>query len=632
MLVYSFNSKGDGSYIDSVTKVVGVNTNGVFSKREKGLSWIGDGVTGTKIDFGTNSNWNFTNNILSIDVWVKIKETKAQRIFGTADLGSPETGFVLEMFSNNIYFGIAEGTTANLALTPAVFNKWIHLIGISDGTNNYIYIDSILGTLKTINGSGVQTENLTIAGDDNVNRYGNIDVAKATIYNHVLTPKERADAYKSFLNAGPLGKTLRLDYSSLRPTDLSNEPGLIAAYNMIPSADGVLVDISGEGNNGTINGAVSSRDGLVFDGEDDVVNMDDVNEVEGINSITIVCRFKHTGSWVTREFLVSKTKISSTATDSFQLGAGNGVFWGVSNGTITATVDMTDPSPDLWHDVVATYNGSQIELWLNGISQGTAPLTGNINNSTRKLKIGGSDSLITFFNGEIADAKIYNRAFTEAQAIAYHNSFAKRVALRESFDYDGIGNVPKEWIPGTGTYSVQELTAQDSVLKHLDVGTKYLNCDGAGTMAIPSKKAYGEWEFDLYKGGGSNTSLVYFILNKQVAITTTGYVFYIDSSEGLNLHKVGVAGNDSLWASPNVYTTIDTWYRIKIIRTFDGEFYSYIKGGVFGDNDWTLISVVGGSGSNPETDNTHIVSEYFVLDFDAGDRIANIKITEGVKQ
>lgn len=40
----------------------------------------------------------------------------------------------------------------------------------------------------------------------------------------------------------------------------------------------------------------------------------------------------------------------------------------------------------------------------------------------------------------------------------------------------------------------------------------------------------------------------------------------------------------------------------------------------------------GDSGTNPVTDNTYTTSEYFVLDIDAGDRIANIKLTDGIKQ
>jgi hypothetical protein len=68
---------------------------------------------------------------------------------------------------------------------------------------------------------------------------------------------------------------------------------------------------------------------------------------------------------------------------------------------------------------------------------------------------------------------------------------------------------------------------------------------------------------------------------------------------------------------------------MKITRTKDGEFYVYVKGGTFG-NDWTLI--VESGGSNPVTENTNTESEYFVLDFDAGDRVANITILDGVVQ
>jgi len=66
---------------------------------------------------------------------------------------------------------------------------------------------------------------------------------------------------------------------------------------------------------------------------------------------------------------------------------------------------------------------------------------------------------------------------------------------------------------------------------------------------------------------------------------------------------------------------INTWYNIKITRSEVGIFTSYIRGGAFGNN-WTLINVTGGTGTNPFTDNTITASNYFVLDLDAGDKIA----------
>ena len=64
----------------------------------------------------------------------------------------------------------------------------------------------------------------------------------------------------------------------------------------------------------------------------------------------------------------------------------------------------------------------------------------------------------------------------------------------------------------------------------------------------------------------------------------------------------------------------------------DGEFYIYIRGGVFGVDDWTLVSVDGGTGTNPVTSATITTSKYFLIDLDIGDRIANIVMRKAVAQ
>lgn len=43
----------------------------------------------------------------------------------------------------------------------------------------------------------------------------------------------------------------------------------------------------------------------------------------------------------------------------------------------------------------------------------------------------------------------------------------------------------KNWISGgTGSYKISELSADDSVLKHLTIGTKYLECTSNGIIKI----------------------------------------------------------------------------------------------------------------------------------------------------
>jgi hypothetical protein len=72
------------------------------------------------------------------------------------------------------------------------------------------------------------------------------------------------------------------------------------------------------------------------------------------------------------------------------------------------------------------------------------------------------------------------------------------------------------------------------------------------------------------------------------------------------------------------------WYRVRITRTITGIFTVWIKGDIF--SDWTLISTIGGSGTNPATDNTHTTSRYFVLDLDTNDCVADIEILPGIIQ
>ena len=160
----------------------------------------------------------------------------------------------------------------------------------------------------------------------------------------------------------------------------------------------------------------------------------------------------------------------------------------------------------------------------------------------------------------------------------------------------------------------------------MDKGAKYLECTSSGTLAIPSKQAYGEWEFDLYKKGSPQ---IFFIQDSITSGSAQGYNILLNTNEGIQLQRKGVA-NDFVTA--NDYIVDNTWYRIKVTRTLNGEFYVYIRGGGFGDNDWTLIDVSGGTGTNPIIQNTYITSKYFVVDLDIGDCIANLTMRNIVKQ
>ena len=63
-----------------------------------------------------------------------------------------------------------------------------------------------------------------------------------------------------------------------------------------------------------------------------------------------------------------------------------------------------------WSHLAATYNGSALTLYLNGVSIGTQAGTGSIATSTGALRLGGNTIWPEWFQGDIDEVRIYNRA------------------------------------------------------------------------------------------------------------------------------------------------------------------------------------------------------------------------------
>jgi hypothetical protein len=376
----------------------------VFKRTEKGLAWEGDGVT-TEIDYGANQSWEI-NSDFSFEAWFKSDGTVGSDYI--IYLGEESTGKrrILILTSTVLTFN-TYGTGLN---STGSYNdgKWHHAILTCTSAGSAAwYVDGMA------DGSG----SVTLNDFDG-------KIAKVSIHNHILTPQERAQAYNEFLNAQPLSanKFPRHNPHS-KPTDLSNEPGLVAAYNMIPS-NGTLVDISGNGNNGTITGPISSVDGLVFDAADDIVTLGAALNVSS-NSGTVVFRAKCDAT--TQRYGILGGHIASTVYMRFYNGAiqvRNGV-----NGSFAATLNADDTE---WHTYTVVYDGVG-KLYQDGVA---LTATGTQTDTIAFGKIGCEWTGTGHFGGTIEDLKIYNYAWDINDVKKYHNSFASRIVLAENFsDY-----------------------------------------------------------------------------------------------------------------------------------------------------------------------------------------------------
>jgi hypothetical protein len=186
---------------------------------------------------------------------------------------------------------------------------------------------------------------------------------------------------------------------------------------------------------------------------------------------------------------------------------------------------------------------------------------------------------------------------------------------------------------GTSNYlSITEVPALDT----LPNGAKYMECLSQGVIAIPNTTAYGSWEFDFYKGVAFSDVQI-----SLTSITNTGGLLVAAQSYALRFFPNSqniffYRANAAILNTAASYFTINTWYRLKVTRTSSGVFTILIKGGAFtptvGYDGWTLLSVLGGSGTNPITDNTYTSSIYSVIGLGGSDRIANFISRDGIKQ
>ena len=464
-LIFNWDGRS-GSLRDKVSNTLGTLTAGTggFKKTEKGMAMLFDGAD-TLLDTNITPTAQPLTGDVTVEAWVKpysLGET-AGRVVDNGKL------ILYVSSTNNAFRFISDSGSVGGADDSLVFNKYQHILvtRTNAGIVN-IYLNNFLsGTANQDAGTpAAGTSNIIIGNQDGSTRTFDGQIAKVAIHDKILTQAERNELYKDFLNSYGTTEQKR-NFVYPKSSDLSSEVGLVAAYNMIPS-NGTLVDISGNGNDGTISGALSSRDGMAFDGVDDNVQFG--VSLDCTKSFTIAQRIKP--SIFTSWQLLFGAMYNDGAWFSLEGAKLNYRFEGVAvnyNSSQSLTVGKEV-------DVILTYDldTTTSRMYMGGVldSERTsvaAPSTGY----SAHTSLGKSGSLYAY-TGEIKDTKLYNYAFTPAQAAAYHNSFNKPV-LRETFSDSPVGAThTRGWTEGTTTGVIQET-----------VDKKYLEFQGAGTMIIP---------------------------------------------------------------------------------------------------------------------------------------------------
>lgn len=646
----------------------------------------------------------------------------------------------LDMELNNVLYKLSDTTIelgAPWVMITLVYKGGQYFDYYKNGILTQHNITSIPSTLTTTG-----TKSLRI-GDSvfGSNYYYRDKVSVTRVWNRVLSQSEINSLYYEFLNSPTIQPTT-INFIKPKPTTLS-ENGLVAAYNMVKNGN-VLYDISGNGLNGNVSGALSSLNGLKFDGVNDVVVLPTPTTVTTAFTLCMDVLVNSANAGVTN--FISSTNAADAC---HYIGLNGGViYWYNGSAYMSGSIDVRGKRCSIVYQfdgVTKTY-----KTFINGIQEMNQVGVGTSTNGILK-RIGSQTDAGTTrpINAELYNLQFYNRLLSQSEIVDYHNSKIKPTLI-EAFSNNGADNIAKgiqgwnitsgtwkinevpptrtgvdamlygtfdsigDWNLGTGitisggtcniniasangpyryvtllkkgkryriTYTINSISSGtiftrigvdefigaqrtsagtysdefvyaetnatwtnrfdlrtlgacvaviDNVsiieiphgITELDNGCKYLECVTAGVISTNNKLAYGTWEFDWYKGNTNNDLHIYLALSGGNTMTFRAY-----TGEDIYMRFNGVGG----FQTSQNYFQNNVWYRTKITRTVAGVTTCYIKGGLFG-SQYTLVTIsgTGSSGSNPVTQANPTVSNFLYLDFDAGDRIANIIIKDGI--
>jgi hypothetical protein len=259
-------------------------------------------------------------------------------------------------------------------------------------TSNVTWTASSDQTWCTItNTSGVGNGNLTINYEAN-------------------TTNSQRIANLSITGLGLAAKTVTVTQQSALPTD-----GLVAYYPFNMNAN----DESGNGNNGTVNGATltSDRKG----------NSDKAYSFNGVQLIELnsnVLNNLSSGSvsiWFYSNDILKQsaqtiiTKTNLNVMDYFQIAQyGNIIRVKINELSYSYSYSQSIVT-NKWYHLLVNWDGIRIKLYLNGVLDNQISRTQLVPNALQVIHIGEN------FNGKIDDIRIYNRALTETEIKQLYN-------------------------------------------------------------------------------------------------------------------------------------------------------------------------------------------------------------------
>lgn len=503
----------------------GTNTTSTTGKISNGLTFDGtdDATANINDTFGSVS----ATKRWAVALWFKTSDTQGY-LFDSGDSGNVgERVAVFTDGANNLSLYMSNDTNGteykylNYSVT-STDNNWHHLVVTRDGDNSVkLYVDSNLISVN-FTSTDVDMSSYSESWVDftlghryvmNIYNYNGL-IDEARVYTDALTATEVSALYGNgtnrhgYVTANYPGKELIRQYSANvtvgSPGNEETGPGPIAYWKFDEGTGTSVNDSSGSnytGNLGTGSSAPTwkSSDSCVnesclqFDGTDDSIDFGDTLDFTGNTEMTVSAWVKILEVPGARAHIISKYD-AGTAGQWYLAIDGNSKVTFLRECGLYGETGVTPVALNTWNHVVGVYDGTNIQVYLNGILDKTAVDSCSISNTSVDVKIGAGDNgtgTEDEFKGFIDEVKVYPYARTADEIkqdylfSGAEGSSAVLGASDQAFLTDGLVGYWK-MDETTGT-SGPSWTAADS-------SGSGKNGTGAGNAAVSSGK---------YNNGGS---------------------------------------------------------------------------------------------------------------------------------
>jgi hypothetical protein len=377
-----------------------------------------------------------------------------------------KNGYYIGLYEGSgIKFVVGDGTNrVDTSYVDINYTNWFYFAAVINRTNNQIllYINGTLGTNSSISsvGSINNSWNLSIGNDEGQALLGSTyqypvkgQIDEVGFWNRALSSSEILSLYNqglqnitnsttnsTIISSGTYESVVKdtnsiVDWTNITWNGLqaSNSSGIGNITDSVLTAhfeesSGKMIDSSAYYNNGTNNGASYGATGksgsaLSFDGVNDYIDFGNPShlQITGNISLAVWIKFNQIPSGTDVDSIVDKNEgggYGIIANEQLVGGLGRLVTYFYIGGAYrNAGVNLSTLNANTWYHILAIYNGTSVDFYLDGVKKESVAITGAISNVAYNLTVGANPgpSYTEFFNGTIDEVYIFNRILNSSE-------------------------------------------------------------------------------------------------------------------------------------------------------------------------------------------------------------------------